>query len=258
MIGVTQLLNTNLDPPAHDGQSEATAYISYEQVAADGGSNGLRWFNDGTRTKQMYFDIDGTENGTGTAGWARWDSNVGGQYEGAQCVLADTGITSAGLISIRAGNSPTGAYSGQSNYSASHGSCGIGGGNYVRANKVAFSDIYFPGHTGYYKSNRFYVWSSPTTLRSDWRFNQSGNCGSYYPGTCAFPTNLTDEYDLYMNSTSSPNPDSSYVVANKAAYGIKNGYVYHLNGDTDKLFHWGQINYSTTNSKVQMKVWFKF
>ena len=128
MIGVTQLVNSNLDPPSYDGQSAATAYISYDQVANDNGSNGLRWFNDGTRTKQMYFDIDGTENGTGTAGWARWDNNVGGQYSGSECVLADTGITSDGLLSIRASNSPTGAYAGQSNYSSSHGACGLGGG----------------------------------------------------------------------------------------------------------------------------------
>ena len=254
MIGITQLLNSNLDPPAHDGQSESSAYISYEQVAADSGSNGLRWFNDGTRTRQMYFDIDGSENGTGTAGWARWDSNIGGQYEGGQCILADTGITSAGLLSIRAGNYPTGIYAGQSDQSGSHGGCGIGGGNYVRANKIAFSDIYFPGHTGYYKSNRFYVYSSPITLSGAFTRYTS----AHYPGTAALPSATTPANDLYMNSTSSPNPDSSYVAANKSNYGIKNGYVYHLNGDTDKLFHWGQINYSTTNSKVQMKVWFKF
>ena len=47
MIGATQLVNSNLDPPSYDGQSAATAYISYDQVANDNGSNGLRWFNDG-------------------------------------------------------------------------------------------------------------------------------------------------------------------------------------------------------------------
>ena len=254
MIGVNQLLNSHLGPTAYNGLSEAGAYTSYEQVAADSGSNGLRWFNDGTRTRQMYFDIDGSENGTSTAGWARWDDNVGGQYEGAQCILADTGITSAGLLSIRAGNQPTGIYAGQSNQSASHGGCGIGGGNYFRATKLAFSDIYFPGHTGYYKSNGFWVYSSPITFSSAYTQQTS----AHYPGTYPLASGATPAYDLYMNSTSSPNPDSSYVAANKTTYGIKNGYVYHLNGDTDKLFHWGQINYSTTNSKVQMKVWFKF
>ena len=193
-----------------------------------------------------------TENGTGTAGWARWDSNVGGQYQGAECILADTGITSDGLLSIRAGNYPTGAYANIGNYSVSHGACGIGGGNYVKANKIAFSDIYFPGHTGYYKSNRFYVYSAPATFSSAFSLSNA-----HYPGIAPIVSGVTT-YDLYMNSTSSPNPDSSWNDANKATYGIKTGYVYHLNGTTDKLFHWAQINYSTTNQKVQMKVWFKF
>ena len=254
MIGINQLINTNLGPTEYNGLSEAGAYVSYAQVAADSGSNGLRWFNDGTRTRQMYFDIDGSENGTGTAGWARWDDNVGGQYEGAQCILADTGITSAGLLSIRAGNYPTGIYAGQSNQSGSHGGCGIGGGNYFRATKLAFSDIYFPGHTGYYKSNGFWVYSSPVTFSS--AYTQATS--AHYPGTYALASPDSNAYDLYMNSTGTGNPDSSYVAGNRAAYGIKTGYVFHLNGDTDKLFHWGQINYSTTNSKVQMKVWFKF
>ena len=32
MIGATQLVNSNLDPPPYDGQSAATAYISYDQI----------------------------------------------------------------------------------------------------------------------------------------------------------------------------------------------------------------------------------
>ncbi len=252
MIGITQLLNSKLNPPILLGSTAETAFTSYAQVAASGQPNGLYYFNDGTRTRQMYFDIDGTENGTGTGGWARWDSNIGGQYQGAECILADTGITSDGLLSIRAGNYPTGAYASIGNYSASHGACGIGGGNYVKANKIAFSDIYFPGHTGYYKSNRFYVYSAPATFSSAYTYSNA-----HYPGIAPIVSGVTD-FDLRMISTNTPNPDSSWNDANKAAYGIKTGYVYHLNGTTDKLFHWAQINYSSTNQKVQMKVWFKF
>ena len=94
MIGINQLLNTNLDPPAHDGQSEASAYISYEQVAADSGSNGLRWFNDGTRTRQMYFDLDGSENGTSSADVIRMSKGTisdSGTLESAEMMLKAMG-----------------------------------------------------------------------------------------------------------------------------------------------------------------------
>jgi len=253
MIGITQLLNSKLNPPTLLGDTAETAFTSYDQVAASGQANGLYYFNDGTRTRQMYLDVDGTENGTGTGGWARWDSNIGGQYQGAECILADTGISSDGLLSVRSGNYPTGAYASIGNYSASHGACAIGGGNYVKANKIAFSDIYFPGHTGYYKNNRFQVYSAPATFSSAFSYSNA-----HYPGLSPIVSGGSGTFDLYMRSDYNPNPDSSWIEANKASYGIKTGYVYHLNGTTDKLFHWAQINYSSTNQKVQMKVWFKF
>lgn len=267
MIGITQLINTKLLPPAAGSQSDP--FVSYAEVASSGLPNGLYYFNDGTRTRQMYFDIDGTENGTGTGGWARWDTNIDpNYYSGTECILADSGIASDGTISVRSSNYPTGIYSSQSNFSTNHGSCSVGSASeYVKASKIAFSDPVFTNAASYYKNSRFAVYKSPQTLRTDWRGNQAGNCGSYYPGTCAFPTigDGTTHRLMYM-SLNVNNPGSSYAPAstynstnfNSGNYKILEGYEYPLGGTYDILFHFGQINYSGNGYKHSFKLWFKF
>lgn len=269
MIGVTQLLNTKLMKAAGTADSPFT---SYTEVVDSGLPNGLYYFDDGTRTREMYFDIDGTENGTGTAGWARWDENIDSNYyNGTECILADSGIASDGTISVRSGTSPTGAYSGQGNYSGSHGSCGLGSNEYVKASKIAFSNPVFTNAASYYKNSRFYIYKSPETFRSDWYGNQPGNCGTYYPGTCVFPTSGhgdTTHMLLYMalnvnSPTSSHAPPSTRNSSNEASfldgtYKIVQGYEYPLGGTYDIIFHFGQINYSGNGYKHSFKLWFKF
>jgi hypothetical protein len=270
MIGTTQLINTKLSPAAGTADSPFTTYAD---VASSGLSNGLYYFNDGTRTRQMYFDIDGTENGTSTAGWARWDTNIDSNYyNGSECVLADSGIASNGTISIRSSNYPTGIYSSQGNTSTNHGACGIGTEDqYVKASKIAFSDPVFTNAASYYKNSRFYIYKSPETFRSDWKGNQAGNCGSYYPGTCVFPTSGhgdTTYMLLYMalnvNSPGASNaPPSTRTSSNEASfldgtYKIVEGYEYQLGETADILFHFGQINYSGNGYKHSFKMWFKY
>lgn len=267
MIGVTQLFANKL--VAQPGSADLP-FTSYEQVASSGLPNGLYYFNDGTRTREMYFDIDGTENGTGTGGWARWDTNIeSNYYQGAECILADSGIASDGTISVRSGLSTTAPYT-HGNYSSSHGSCGIGtNSTYVKASKLAFSDPVFTNAASYYKNSRFHVYKSPETLRSDWYGNQSGNCGTYYPGTCAFPTSGTNDHQLiYMalnvnSPTSSHAPPSVRNSSNEASftdgtYKIVEGYEYPLGGTYDIIFHFGQINYNGNGYKHSFKLWFKY
>lgn len=271
MIGVTQLLSTrqitNIGP---DG-TQSAPFTTYAEVADSGLSNGLYYFNDGTRTRQMYLDIDGTENGTGTAGWARWDTNIdSGYYQGTECILADSGIDSDGDMSIRSSNYPTAPYASQGNRSGSHGGCSVGtASTYVKASKIAFSDPVFTNAASYYKNSRFYIYKSPETLRSDWYGNQSGNCGSYYAGTCAFPTSGTnDNMLLYMllnvNSPGASHaPPATRNSSNEASftdgtYKIVEGYAYELGETADILFHFGQINYSGNGNKHSLKMWFKF
>lgn len=268
MIGVTQLLSGVVNPGA--GSADAP-FTSYADVASSGLPNGMYYFNDGTRTREMYLDIDGTENGTGTGGWARWDDNVDpNYYNGTECILADSGIASDGTISVRSSNYPTGIYSSQSNYSTSHGACGLGSvDQYVKASKFAFSNPVFTNAASYYKNSRFYIYKSPETLRTDWRGNQSGNCGNHYPGTCAFPTSGTQDHLLiYMllnvnSPTSSHAPPSTRTASNEASftdgtYKIVQGYEYPLGGTYDVIPHFGQINYNGNGYKHSFKMWFKF
>jgi len=270
MIGVTQLLSRPLSITIPAG-TQSDPFTSYEQVAGSGYSNGLYYFDDGTRTRQMYFDIDGTENGTNTKGWARWDTNIDSNYyEGTECVLADSGIDSNGIISIRAGVTPTGDYAGNSNHSSAHGGCGIGSNSaYVKASKLAFSNTSFTSASTSYRYSRFQVYKSPETLRSDWRFNQSGNCGNHYAGYCPFPTsNTTDNMILYMHiNVVSPNsshaPPSTRTAANESSftdgtYKPVTGYEYSLGETADIIFHFGQISYPSASYKHSLKVWFKY
>ena len=271
MIGVTQLLSRPLG--VEDQGTQTNPFTSYADVASSGLPNGMYYFDDGTRTREMYLDIDGTENGTGTGGWARWDDNIDpNYYNGTECILADSGIASDGTISIRSTNSPTGIYSSQGNHSSSHGACGIGSvSTYVKASKLAFSDPVFTNAASYYKNSRFHVFKSPETFRTDWKGNQPGNCGSYYPGTCVFPTSGhgdTTHQLLYMalnvnNPGASHAPPSTRNASNESSftdgtYKIVEGYEYPLGGTYDIIFHFGQINYSGNGYKHSFKLWFKF
>jgi len=265
MIGVTQLLSGSLKS---NFGTQSNPFTSYADVASSGLPNGMYFFNDGTRTREMYLDIDGTENGTGTGGWARWDDSIDANYySGSECILADTGIASDGTISVRSSNYPTGIYSSQGNTSTNHGGCGIGSSStYVKASKLAFSDPVFTNAASYYKNSRFYVYKSPETLRSDWYGNQSGHSGSYYAGTSAFPTSNTQDHRLiYMllnvNSPSSSHaPPSTYnsTTFNDGTYKIVEGYEYPLGGTYDILIHFGQINYNGNGYKHSFKMWFKY
>ena len=113
------------------------------------------------------------------------------------------------------------------------------------------------------------MYKSPETLRSDWYGNQGGNCGSYYAGTCAFPTSGTnDNLLIYMllnvNSPGASHaPPSTRTASNEASftdgtYKIVEGYEYPLGGTYDIIFHFGQINYSGNGNKHSFKMWFKF
>ena len=269
MIGVTQLLSRPLG--IEEFGTAANPFTSYTQVANSGYDNGVYYFNDGTRTRQMYLDIDGTENGTNTKGWARWDTNIDSNYyNGTQCILADSGIASDGTMSVRSTTSPTGIYSSQSNHSGSHGSCGLGtSSTYVKASKLAFSDPVFTNAASYYKKSRFHVYKSPETLRTAWRGNQSGNCGTYYPGTCAYPTSGTNDHQLLYMALNVNSPGASHAppatrnASNEASftdgtYKIVEGYTYSLGGTYDIIFHFGQINYSGNEYKHSFKLWFKY
>ncbi len=248
-----------VDKQGEDGLTSATAFTSYDNAVASGQANGVYYFNDGTRTRQYYLDLNGTENGTGTAGWSRVDSSIATPYLGQECTGSAGGISSNGLISIQAQTSGLG--------SGSHGGCGTGfNSTYVKASKFAMSNV-STNSTPSYKTVYFVVHTSPTTLRSDWYGNQSGNGGYYYPGAYVFPqpTTATAALSNYTNNTSQP-PTNVTSLANSAnyefnggnGYGMFSGVVYDLFDTQDRIMHIGSMTYPNTNALWSTKIWFKF
>ena len=248
-----------VDKEGEDGLTSASAFTSYDNAVASGQANGVYYFNDGTRTRQYYLDIDGTENGTGTGGWSRIDSSIATPYLGQECTGSAGGISSNGSISVQAQTSGLG--------SGSHGGCGTGfNSTYIKARKFAMSNI-STNSTPSYKTVYFAVVTSPTTLRSDWYGNQSGNGGYYYPGAYLFTNPVSAAYQLYnyTNNTLQP-PTNVTSLANSAnaefnggvRYGMFTGVAYDLFDTQDRTIHIGQSTYPNTNSLWSAKIWFKF
>ena len=127
---------------------------------------------------------------------SRIDSSIATPYLGQECTSSAGGISSNGLISVQAQTSGLG--------SSSHGGCGTGfNSTYIKARKFAMSNI-STNSTPSYKTAYFVVVTSPTTLRSDWYGNQSGNGGYYYPGAYFFPNPVTAAYQLSLIHISEP------------------------------------------------------
>jgi len=258
MIGVTQLLSKPLSYIPGNG-TQGNPFTSYEEVASSSQPNGVYYFDDGTRIRQMYLDIDGTENGTGTRGWARIDSSIGTPYLGQECTSSAAGITANGLITVQAQTTPLG--------SGSHGGCGTGfNSTYIKARKFAMSNI-SSNSSPSYKTTYFAVVTSPTTLRSDWYGNQSGNGGYYYPGAYLFTNPAGAAWQLYNYTSNSLQPPTNVTsLANSAngefnggvRYGMFTGVVYDLFDTQDRTIHIGQSTYPGTNTLWSAKIWFKY
>ena len=262
----TKWYGITYESPGNDGLTAATAFISYDEAVLNGTTNGLYYLNDGTRTRQYYFDLDGTENGTGTAGWTRIDSSIATPYLGQECTSSAAGITANGVISVQA-QANGGLGTGQ------HGGCGTGfNSTYIKASKFAFSNI--SGAAAYPKNSYFAVMDSPTLLRSDWYGNQPGNGGYYYPGAYIFPNPAAvcpgfGCYSMYVGTSVSSSilpPTNVTSLSNSANYGQNGGttyypaqgYVYDLYNTLDRIVHIGQMTYPSNGPLFSLKAWFKF
>ena len=261
MIGTTQLLATR--QIAHSGPdgSQSSPFTSHSEVADSGLPDGRYYLNDGTRTREYYFSVDGTAANQSTGGWARIDStSMGSNYSGQECVSGSGIINSSGQMRIRALRS--GGYGAQT-----HGGCGVGyNSTYFKARKFCLTGIVgsYPGQ--WYKTSYLNIYNSPTTLRSDWYGNQSGNGGYYYPGAYAFPTNGETATVYINNSISTPPPTNTtslatsaqYAHNGNAGYGFTTGTVYDMFTTADRTFHFGQSTYGATNAEYGCTLWFKF
>lgn len=264
MIGVTQLLSRPLGVEEQGTQSNP--FTSHADVAASGLPDGRYYFNDGTRTREYYFSVNGTAAGQTTGGWARIDStSMPNPYSGQECVSGSGTITSDGTIKVRA--TSNGGYG-----STSHGGCGTGyNSDYFKARYICITDFSGTTNTGsaWYNTTYLYLYDSPTLLRSDWSGNQSGNGSYYYPGAYAFPNPSTGTQSLQLanaNSygTSVPSSPAS-SGATSANYDLSGGYyrfftntIYDLYNTNDRIMHVGQSVYQGSNSEVSFKLWFKF
>ena len=268
MIGVTQLINVG--SLAAELGSEDNPFTSHADVASSGLSDGYYYFNDGTRTRQYYFSVDGTAAGQSTGGWARIDStSMPNPYSGQECVSGSGTITSDGVIKVRA-TSAGGLGSG------SHGGCGTGwNSTYFKARYISLTNYTGATNSGtgsndWADSVYLYIYESPTTLRSDWYGNQSGNGGYYYPGAYAFqvpnPTTLNlllGNANSYPTNQYAPFPATS--ASSSANYDINGNNYYRISArgydlwnTADRILHVGQSVYQGTNSEVSFKLWFKF
>lgn len=264
MIGVTQLINSNLTASLADGLTEATAFTSHQEVADSGLSDGRYYLNDGTRTRQYYFSVDGTAAGQSTGGWARIDStSMGSNYSGQECTSGSGIINSSGQMRVQAQRSGYG--------SSNHGGCGVGyNSTYFKARKFCFTGIVgsSPSSGAWYNTTYLNIYTSPTTLRSDWYGNQSGNGGYYYPGAYAFPTN-GEVATVYINNysyagTTPPTNTTSlatsvqYDYNGNVGYPFTTGVIYDMFTTADRIFHFGQSVYAATNAEYGCTLWFKF
>lgn len=268
MIGVTQLLNTKL-AGGPDG-TESDPFTSHDEVAASGLSDGYYYLNDGTRTRQYYFSVDGTAAGQSTGGWARIDStSMPSPYSGQECVSGSGTITSDGIIKVQ-------ATSGGGLGSTNHGGCGTGyNSTYFKARYISITDYGGATNSGtgpndWADSMYIYLHDSPTTLRNDWYGNQSGNGGYYYPGAFPFPNQSNPTISLLLgNANSYPTSYPSFPAtsgATSANYSLNSGGYYRVSergfdlfNTADRILHVGQAVYQGTNpTEVSFKIWFKF
>ena len=262
MIGTTQLLNSNIIAPDTLGLTAETAFTSYTQVASSGQANGTYYFDDGTRTRQYYFDVDGSETGASEGGWARWDASWITWYYGRECTVNT--IDSNGLITSKAGGSGHG--------SSQHSGCGIWANDLFKAQYMTFSDLDLDDTS--YASYPMYV---TLCASSDAAFptvnqTQSGQPSweHYYPGRVP-PGSYTNqlsviEYTPYYTAAAHPNTHTNNnYQTNSTSYRFVAGYKYNLGTKADYKLWLGSSDYSGTfedgyqpAKEGAFKVWFKF
>lgn len=259
MIGTTQLLAAKLAPSTLG--TEDNPFTSHSDVASSGLSNGVYYFNDGTRTRQYYFDVDGSESNV-EGGWARWDPSWATWYYGRECSIAD--VSSDGLIDSKAGGSGHG--------SSQHSGCGIWSNELFKCQYITFSDLdldntSYASYPPYVRlcsasSDNFPTVNQTQSGQPSWEY--------HYPGRQP-PGSYTNElsvvkYDPYYTAAAHPNTHTNNNYgANSTTYRFVEGYKYNLGTKADRKLWIGSSDYSGTYAdgyqpakRGRYKVWFKF
>lgn len=258
MIGITQLLDSKLYSPDLMGLTSADAFTSHDQVAASGQANGTYYFNDGTRTRQYYFDVDGTESNS-EGGWARWDSSWASWYYGRECAIAD--LSSDGLVDNKAGGNAVG--------SSQHTGCGVWSNDLFKCQYITVSDVNLDGTS--YASYPPYVFLCDAASDAFPTVNNGSGGNSYYPGNAPYGANTIELYiikqDPYYSARPSPTTATThnYQGAGNPAWAFVAGAKYNLGTKADRKIWNGSSDYSGTYAdgyqpakRGRYKVWFKF
>ena len=257
MIGTTQLVNSGLLVPDTLGLTAATAFTSHDQVAASGQANGFYYFNDGTRTRQYYFDVDGSESNS-EGGWARWDSTWATWYYGRECAIAD--LSSDGLIDNKAGANAVG--------SSQHTGCGVWSNELFKCQYITVSDVNMDGAS--YASYPPYVWLVDAASDAFPTVNNGSGGNANYPGNGPYGASTLELYiikrDPYYTASQSPTAASNHNYnPNGSSWAFVNGAKYNLGSKADRKLWNGSSDYSGTYAdgyqpakRGRYKVWFKF
>lgn len=257
MIGTTQLLNSGIVASDMLGLDAATAFTSHDQVAASGQPNGTYYFNDGTRTRQYYFDVDGSESNS-EGGWARWDSSWADWYYGRECAIAD--LSSDGLIDNQAGASYVG--------STQHSGCGVWSNDLFKCQYITVSDINMDGTS--YASYPPYVYLVNAASDAFPTVNNGPGGNTYYPGNAPYGAHTLELYiikrDPYYAAAPSPTTATTHnYQSGNASWAFVAGAKYNLGTKADRKLWNGSSDYSGTYAdgfqpakRGRYKVWFKF
>ena len=257
MIGTTQLVNSGLLVPDTLGLTAATAFTSHDQVAASGQANGFYYFNDGTRTRQYYFDVDGSESNS-EGGWARWDSTWATWYYGRECAIAD--LSSDGLIDNKAGANAVG--------SSQHTGCGVWSNELFKCQYITVSDVNMDNTS--YASYPPYVFLVDAASDAFPTVNNPSGGHVYYPGNAPYGAYTLELYiikrDPYYSASPSPTTASNHNYnPNTNSWAFVNGAKYNLGSKADRKLWNGSSDYSGTYAdgyqpakRGRYKVWFKF
>jgi len=213
-----------------DGSSSALAITSAQQLIDYGGfSNGTYYVNDGTRTRQYYVDLDGSE--AGAAGYYRLDSTWASIYSGAACISGGGTLSSTGRLLVNTDNGGGG--------SSAHGGCGVSVYTPFRADTIRMRDVSLTGLSNCGGVD-FPDMSFELIVAAG-----SSHTGSFtdynYPGWDWEGTISSKELDLTQGFGNIYN-DASYTVT-----------------DQDYFLHCGVASYgSCTNRPCEVQVWFKW
>lgn len=260
MIGVTQLLNSRLTDYSGPGSTASDPFTSFSQVASAGLSNGYYYYNDGQRTRQYYFDVDGTENGVGSGAWARIDATwatLGG--EGGEPAPGYPQFDSDGTIGIACLNNNGGTFS------ANHGGARTSSNTPFRAKAMAFSNMSFTSNGSWggvtFPNARLHIQDDAVQT-----FTMTNPNASYYPGW--YPDTRWGD-TLVWNGTGNlaylrqdgTVPTSTTSFPTDGSIGFAQGIKYNLASSAhnkDLIWSLGVGSYSAgENRPVSMKMWFQ-